>query len=99
MNILRRSIAVVTVIGILATASFAAPMCAACAPFLEQHHVVQSSKPAHDHCGSADAGVPDGPSAAISQCGHAGSICMVAPERNPPSCRRLRHLKTLSSLP
>jgi len=85
MKVVKRIAGLVALVGILATASFATPVCALCAPFARQHDVIQSVKSAHDHCGSRRVEAPDPGSVASSHCGHSTSICMFPAEREHPA--------------
>src|SRR6266436_5860463 len=89
MNVLKRMIGLLALVGIVATTSFAAPMCALCAPSSAQHHSAEAEKPPHDHCGAVHAEGPNAARVAISHCGHSGSICMFPPEREHPAVQLL----------
>jgi len=86
MNI-RRMLAIVAVVGILATTSFAAPLCALCAPPSAQRPVVQASRAGHDHCGSPAAGSPESPSVTVANCEHGGAGCVTAAEPERPAAQ------------
>jgi hypothetical protein len=92
MKILKRMIGLVTLIGILATTSLAAPMCALCAPPPSHQHVVQSAMPAHDHCGPKTAESPGPTDIRASHCDHSSAGCITSAERERPA------LQTTSSV-
>jgi hypothetical protein len=81
MSALHRFAAILSMVAMLATLSFAAPACSLCAPAVKSG-TAQAHKVAHDHCGSMQADSQNATHIAISHCGHEGAVCMTASQRD-----------------
>lgn len=81
MRAAKRLTALLSLIGILASCAFAAPLCTLCAPPSAKsfHHA------AHDHCGSMPSDVQNSPSIANSHCEHHGAACIKPSEHELPA--------------
>ena len=82
---LQKLVTVISFIALLAATSFAAPMCALCAPSATHHGAVQPTESEHDHCGSAQTELPGAASITRSNCADDSLSCMVAPEPGKPA--------------
>jgi hypothetical protein len=80
MRVMQRIAAVLCMLAMLASVSFAASSCTLCAPHTEKAIAVPAQKTsAHDHCGAAThADKPAGPAISASYCGHGGAACITA---------------------
>src|SRR4051812_12938188 len=86
MRVIQRIAAVLCMLAMLASVSFAASSCTLCAPHSERGAAVPAQKTsAHDHCGAAtDAHKPDGPAISASHCGHDRAACITAGKQELP---------------
>jgi hypothetical protein len=80
MRVMQRIAAVLCMLAMLASVSFAASSCTLCAPHTEKAIAVPAQKTsAHDHCGAAThADKPDVPAISASRCGHDSAACITA---------------------
>jgi hypothetical protein len=99
MRVIQRIAAVLCMLAMLASASFAASSCTLCAPHAEKAAVPAQKTSAHDHCGAAThAGKPDGPAVSSSHCGRDGAACITAGKQEFPVAQTLSSAQLVRAL-